>query len=161
MDFSKLSLGDKIVGGTSIVLLIDLLFLPWHSATISYGVLGSSFSHTYTAGATGSPNGFLGILALLLTIAIVGTAVVRKLTTSKLPDLPIAWGLATFYGAIAVAALLLLKLILKTQYLGYGSYLAIVLAGGLTYGAFLGKGETDEGGASTGGTGDSGSATPF
>ncbi|HEY4376627.1 MAG TPA: hypothetical protein VGM93_05695 [Acidimicrobiales bacterium] len=153
MDLTKLSLGDKIIGGTTIVLLIDLLFLPWHSVSVHAGI----YSASYTRGATESPNGFLGILALLVVIAILATVIIRKLTTTKLPDLPISWGEATFYAGIAVEVLLVLKLILKTDYLGYGSYLAIILAAGLIYGTFLGRSESDAPAAGK----DDGPATPF
>ena len=37
MDFSKLTLGDKILGGTAIALVIDLLFFPWHSIDTGTG----------------------------------------------------------------------------------------------------------------------------
>ena len=34
MDLDKLSLSDKIIAATGIVLIIDLLFLPWHSIDV-------------------------------------------------------------------------------------------------------------------------------
>ena len=53
-------------------------------------------------------------------------------------------GELTFYATIGVLVILLLKLIIETDYLGFGAYLAILLAGGMVYGAFLGKDEADD-----------------
>ena len=146
MDFSKLTLGDKIVGGAGIVLIIALLFFPWHSIDLGF--------ETFTRSATESPNGLWGILALLLTVVIVAVVLVRRLTTTKLPDLPVGWNQAIFYGCIAVLAFLLIKLISETDALGFGSYLSIVLAGAMVYGGFLISKEPDT-------ATPSGPATPF
>ncbi len=132
MDLSKLSLSDKIIGGTGIVLIIDLLFLPWHS--IDLGAFGGSITRT----AVQDPNAIWGIFALLLTIAIVAVVAVRALKPeTTLPDLPVTWNQAIFYAAAATAALLLLKLVIETSQLGFGAFLGIILAGGMAYGGFL------------------------
>ena len=117
------------------VLIIDLLFFPWHKETVDLGIVEQSF----TASAVESPNAFWGWLALLLAIAVLAVVIIRRLTTAKLPDLPISWTDATFYAAIAALALLLLKLIIETRSLGFGSYLAILLAAGMVYGGFAAK----------------------
>ena len=138
MDLSKMRTPDWILGGCALVLIIDLLFLPWHKVDFDLGpLLGSSGSVKRTA--VQSPNAFWGILALLLAIAILAVVIIRRLSTAKLPDLPISWSDATFYGAIATLALLLLKLIIETDSLGYGCWLAILLAAGMVYGAFAAK----------------------
>ncbi len=134
MDLSKLTLSDKILGGASIALLIDLLFFPWHHISVSLGVLGS-YSNSYNA--LSSVNTFWAFLALLLTIAILGVLVATKFTSAKLPELPVPLNQAIFYASIAVLALLLIKLVAKTDYLGFGAYLGILLAAGLVYGGFL------------------------
>lgn len=143
MDLNKLTTGDKIVAGTGIVMIISLLFFPWHSVSVS----GFGFSETYTRSAIESPNGFWGILALLLTIAIVGVIAAEKLGNVDLPDLPIPWTNAKFFATIAVLVLLLLKLVVETDALGWGCYLAILLGAGMVYGGFLIKNE-DAGAAS-------------
>ena len=147
MDLSKLTLGEKIIGGAGIVLIITLLFFPWHSVDTGFG--------TFTRSATESPNGFWGILALLLTIVTVVAVLVRKLSSTKLPDLPVAWNQAIFYACIAILVLLAIKLFAETEALGFGCYLSILLAAGMTYGGFLVSKE-----AETAGPG-SGPATPF
>jgi hypothetical protein len=104
-------------------------------------------SQSFTASAIESPNGFWGILALLVVIAIVGVVLAQKLGNVDLPDLPIPWNDAKFFATIAVLVLLLLKLIIETDGLGWGCYLAILLAAGMVYGGFLIKNE-DAGAAS-------------
>ena len=156
MDFSKLTLGDKILGGCAIVLLIDLVFLPWHSSTISYG----GFSQTYSRTAIESPNSFWALLGLLILFAIIGTTIVRRLTDTELPETPRPMGELTFFATIALLVLLVLKLITKFEYLGFGAWLAILLAGGMIYGAFLDKDLPDDA-PTGGGSGDGGPPTPF
>jgi hypothetical protein len=133
VDLNKLTLSDKILGATGILLLIDLLFLPWHKIEIS--ILGFSDSESRTA--LQSPNSFWGILALLVTLAIVAVLIVTKFTSAKLPDLPISWNQAIFFASIAVLAFLLIKLVAETDYLGFGAWLGLLLAAGMVYGGFL------------------------
>jgi hypothetical protein len=152
MDLSKLSLGDKIATICGIVLLIDLVFLPWHRVCVDFGFGGEACG---SASAIESPNGFLGILAVLLTLVIVGVLIAHKVGDVDLPELPIPHPHAIFYGCIAVLVLLLLKLIIETDGLGFGAWLGILLAGGMTYGGFLifqaeNSGATPTGGGSAG-----------
>jgi hypothetical protein len=156
MDLSKLSLGDKIVGGTGIVLLITLLFLPWHHVQVCFTILGDeTCGDSVNRTAVQSPNAFWGWLAVLLTLAILGVLIADRVAGAELPELPIAWNQALFYGCIATLVLLLLKLVMETSALGFGCYLALLLAAGMTYGGFLIF--KDEGaGASAGGTGGGG-----
>lgn len=142
MDLNKLTLGDKILGGAGILLFLDLLLFPWHS--VDLGII------TINRQATESPNGFWGVLALLLTIAIVAAIVVRRLTTANLPDLPIGWNMALFYGAVAVAVILFIKLISETSELGFGAWLGLLLAAAMVYGGFVVSKETDTGYGDTG-----------
>ncbi len=133
MDLNKLSLGERIVAGAGILLFITLVALPWHSVDIDL----CPFSETYTRRAIQSPNGFWGILAVLVTIAVVAAVLLRRLSNVNLPDLPMAWNQTIFFATIAILALLLLKLIIETDALGFGCYLAIILALGMTYGGYL------------------------
>ena len=143
MDLDKLSLSDKIIAATGIVLIIDLLFLPWHS--VDLGPFGSA-----TLTAVEEKNAFLGVLALLLTIAVVAATLVRVFKPeTKLPDLPVTWDKAIFYASAAALGLLLLKLLLELDYLGFGAWLGILLAGGMAYGGYL-KFQADRAGTGAG-----------
>lgn len=149
MDLNKLSLGDKVAAGAGILLAIGLLFLPWHKVEFDFGPLGSE---SETRSAVQSPNSFWGWLALLLVIAIVVTIILRKLTTTELPALGnVTWADATFYAAIAVGVLLLIKLVMETDALGWGLFVDLILAAALIYGAFLIKQEGDTARPATGG----------
>lgn len=152
MDLTKLRLGDKIVLGCGLALLITLLFLPWHRICIDFGAFGGESCGS--ASALESPNGFWGILALLALVAIIAVVFVERLTTTELPALPIGIHQAIFFGCIGITAILFLKLLTKFEYLGFGAWLAILLAGGMTYGGFLifQSGESEGGGAVGGGT---------
>lgn len=132
MDLSKMRTPDWILGGCALVLVIDLLFFPWHK--ISYNVFG--ISDSVTRSGVESPNAFWGILALLLAVATIAVVILRRLTTVQLPELPVSWADALFYGAIATLVILLLKLVLETDSLGWGCWLAILLGAGMVYGGF-------------------------
>lgn len=141
MDLDKLSLSDKIIAGTGIVLIIDLLFLPWHDIPVFDDI-----------SAIESPNSFWGVLALILTIAVVAITLLRVFKPeTKLPDLPVSWDRATFFGAAATLGVLVLKLILETDFLGFGAWLGLLLAAGMTYGGYLKfQADSAQAGAGTG-----------
>jgi len=128
MDFNKLTLGDRIVLIAGTLLVIDLLFLPWHN--IDLGILSVKRTGVQT------PNNFYGILALLLAIVMVAQIVAARLTTAKLPEIPVPWGRVHLIAGVAVLALLLLKLVVETDFLGFGAWLGILLAAALAYGGF-------------------------
>ena len=134
MDLKNLSLGERIMSLAGVLLLIDLVFLPWHR--IDLGIVSVNRSGLQ------SPNGFLGLLAALVAMAIVARVVISEFTTIELPRLPVSWEQADLIAAAAVAALLLLKLVLETSFLSVGAWLAIPLAGALLYGGYQRTRET-------------------
>ena len=71
MDLSKLTMTDKILAGTGLALVIDLLFLPWHSVDLGF----TTFSIT----GVEERNAFLGVLALLLAAAVAAVTLIRAL----------------------------------------------------------------------------------
>ncbi|MGI8685446.1 MAG: hypothetical protein ACR2MO_10220, partial [Acidimicrobiales bacterium] len=97
MDLSKLTMGEKIIGGAGILLVLDLLLFPWHK--IDLGIVSVSRS------GIESPNSLWGILAMLVALAMVAVVVVTRFTSTNMPDLPIPLGQAMFFAGIAVAAL--------------------------------------------------------
>ena len=129
MDLSKLTMGEKVVAGAGILLVIDLLFFPWHK--IDLGIVSVSRS------AIESPNEFWAIVALLLTVAMVVVVVLTRFTTTRLPDLPVPWSQAMFIAGVAVLALLLIKLLVETDLLGFGAWLGILLGAAVAYGGYL------------------------
>ena len=129
MDLSKLSRGDRIVVITGALLVIDLLFLPWHSIAVPF--LGS-----VNRSGISSPNAFLGFLAALVAAAMVAQIIVSKFTSAKVPDLPVPWPRAHMLGGLVVVGLLLLKLVLQTNFLSFGAYLGILFAAALAFGGY-------------------------
>ncbi|HUR22767.1 MAG TPA: hypothetical protein VMZ73_02740 [Acidimicrobiales bacterium] len=129
MDFSKLTLGNKIVLGAGVLLILDLLFFPWHNVSVG-GIVDVNRTGVQ------SPNSFYGVLALLLALVMVAQVVVSKLTTAKLPDIPLPWSRVHLIAGIAVLALLLLKLLVETSFLGFGAFLGLILAAALAYGGY-------------------------
>ena len=138
MDLSKLTRGEQIVLGAGIVLIIDLLFLPWHS--IDLGGLKVPGLDTTRSGVQ-SPNSGYGVLALLLAIVMVGQIIAAKIAGASLPSPPVPWSQVHVIAGGAIALLLLLKLVVETDALGFGSYLGVVLGLVVAYGAYLIKQE--------------------
>ena len=178
MDLSKLSMGDKVLAGSGLALLI-FSFFNWFTAkgkgTLAIGV------------GTSSNNGwdyfFTGIVPVLLALVLVVYVVLTKLTDGvKLPDLPVGYPLVVLGVAGLAALLVVLRLLIGSgedipaeakQFVeinrSFGLYLSTLAALGLAAGGFLkfqedgGELPTKGGGTSgnTGTTGDGGAPTPF
>lgn len=140
MDLDKLTLGEKIVLGAGAVLAIDLVALPWFDVSVGAGPYSVSITRT----AIESPKGFLGLLALLGVLAMIGQIVAAKFTSAKLPEVPMSWGKVHMIAGFVVLGLLVVKLVTDMDYLGFGAYLAILLAGAVAFGGFtISKDEPD------------------
>lgn len=128
MDFSKLTKGDKVVLGAGLLLIIDLLFFPWHH--ISLG--------PFSVNRTGvqSPNSGYGVLALLLAIVMVAQVAVARFTSAKMPELPVPWAQVHLIAGVVTFALLLLKLVVETSSLGFGAFLGLLAAAALAFGGY-------------------------
>ena len=133
VDLDELSSSDKTIAGCGIVLVVDLLFLPWHS--IDLGIA------TSTRSGVEPPGQVWGALAVLLTAAVVAVTLLRALKPDRaLPELAVPWDAAVLAGAASTLALLVVKLAMDTGSLGIGAWLGILLAGAMTWGAALGRG---------------------
>lgn len=141
MDIKKLSVGQRILSGAGLFLLLDLLFLPWHRISVSFpGVT------TVTESTSGiqAPNAFLGLLAFLLVAGLLAQVILSEFTSVKLPELPMSWARADLLAAGGVAGLLVVKLVLETSFLGIGAWLALAATALLVFGAFLCNREMSE-----------------
>jgi hypothetical protein len=135
VDLDRLSVGDRIVAGGSILLFLLLLIAPWHSRDLAAYGMG-----TVTAKATSSDGGAVAwpaYLVIVLLIALVAVVLLRRLTDVTLPELPIPWKQAIFYTTLAVPGLLLLKLVLKGDFIAFWAYIDILLGVGIAYGGLL------------------------
>ena len=135
VDLNKLTPGEKVVVIAGALLVIDLLFLPWHD-------FGNQFIRITRTG-TQTPNSFWGVMALVVTAAMVALVVVSRFTTAKTPQLPVPTGQAMFVAGIVVAALLFLKIAVETSSLGIGAWLGLLLGGAVAYGGSLMRKESE------------------
>jgi hypothetical protein len=135
----NISRDDWVLGGLALLLLIDLLFLPWFDISVS--ALGISVSYTSTA--TGDPDGWLGILAVVATLAVLADLGVERLSpATQLPSIGGSRATTRFVLAGVAALFLVLKFLFHINHfsdLGFGFWVAVVLTAGLVYFAMLGR----------------------
>lgn len=135
MDLNKLSKGERIVLIAGVLLIIDLLFLPWHRIKIG-SVLGVDVPSVERTGVQ-SPNGGYGVLALIVVIVMVAQIIAAKFTNAKLPNPPVPWERVHLIAGAVVAGLLILKLLVETDFLGIGAWLGVLLGAAVAYGGFM------------------------
>src|SRR6266511_182279 len=87
MDLKKLSVGERYMSVAGVLLLLDVLVLPWHRIDIGIGAFGITASRT----GVQSPNGFLGLLIALVAVAVVARVALSEFTSVALPTLPVTW----------------------------------------------------------------------
>jgi hypothetical protein len=133
MSLDNVSRDDWIVGGLALLLAIDLLFLAWYSPNC--GPYGGDCSYA----GTGAPDAWLGVLALIATIAVIADLAIERLSPqTTLPNLGGSRAMTRFILACIAAALLGLKFLFHIGIfsdLGLGFWAAAVLAGGLVFSA--------------------------
>lgn len=128
MNVDNVSRDDWILGGLGLLLVIDLLFLPWFS--ISVGPLSATFT------ATGAPDGWPAVLAVLVTIALIADLAIERLSPrTQLPAIGHSRTNTRFILACVAAGLVLLKFLLNIHfsYFGLGFWAGVVLTIALVY----------------------------
>jgi hypothetical protein len=119
---------DWIVGGLALLLAIFLFVLPWFDLSVG------PFSATLTA--TDGPDGWLGILAVIAALAVVGDLAVERLSPQT--QIPAIGGSRTntrFILAAIAAGFVALKFLfhIHFSYFGWGFYLNVILTAALVY----------------------------
>ena len=132
MDLSRLTQGERIVLIAGVLLILDLLFAPWHKIDLGATIPGVDLSRS----GVQSPHSGYGVIALLLTIVMVAQIVAAKIMSASLPDPPVPWSRVHLVAGVAVATMLLLKLVVETDFLGFGAYVGVALGLAVAYGAF-------------------------
>jgi hypothetical protein len=132
MDLSKLTQGERIVLIAGVLLILDLLFAPWHKIDLGATIPGVDL----TRSGVQSPHSGYGVIALLLVIVMVGQIVATKFASATLPSPPVPWSQVHLILGAAVAALLLLKLVVETDFLGFGAYVGVALGLAVAFGAY-------------------------
>ncbi len=124
MRFDALSRNDWIVGGSALLLAIDLLLLPWFSY------------YVFSLSATDAPDGWAGIIAMLISVAIVADLLIERLSPqTTVPNLGGSRTATRFRLAVIAAAFVALKFVLNIHFslFGFGFYAAVVIAAALVF----------------------------
>jgi hypothetical protein len=126
MRFDEFSRDDWVIAGVALLLIIDLLFLPWFS--ISATVLGIHVSATTTA--TGSLDGWTAVIAVLACAAIIADIAIERLSPgTTVPNLGGSRTQTRFVLACVAAGFVALKFLLHIHFsdFGFAFYAAVVL----------------------------------
>jgi len=126
LDFSKLSREDWMVGGGGVALILSLFIFAWYSGG------GASFA------ATSSPYAIWGILALIVTIAIVvDLALARFSPATVIPTTQLGRDMTRTAAAGLVALFLVIKFFAHVGDFGFGFVLDVVLTIIVVAGAWM------------------------
>ena len=121
---------EWVFAGVGLLLVIDLLALPWFSFSVG------PFSATLTASA--APDGWLAILAVLATVAAVADLGVERLSpTTSLPALRGSRPETRLALAAFAALMIALKFLFHIHFslFGFGFWAAIVLVAAFVFAA--------------------------
>lgn len=105
------------VAVSGVLLAGTLAFLPWHQ--VDLGLVSASST------GLGAPDSVLGILAFLLALGVAGVVVATRVASWRPPALPVELPVLVVGGSVLSVALLVLKLVLHTQFLGIGCWLSL------------------------------------
>ena len=119
----KLSQGERIVLVAGVLLIADLVFLPWHDIKLGGGLDGLVDT---TLPAVREPYAGYGIAAVVLSALMVAQIVLTGLLSVRLPEPPVPWSQIHLILGIFVAVVLVIKLIRLTDSLGYGAYSGVL-----------------------------------
>jgi hypothetical protein len=122
-DFSR---DDWTLGGISLLLAIDLLFLPWFSISVTI----AGFSITRTLTATGSLDGWSAVIAVLACVALIVDIAVERLSPgTTVPNIGGSRTQTRLVLALVAVGFVALKFLLHIHfnYFGFAFYAAIVL----------------------------------
>ena len=126
MNLDNLKRDDWLLGGVALLLVIDLLFLPWFD--IGIGPI------SVTSTATGAPDGWLGVLAMLAALALVIDLAIERLSPqTRLPALGGSRAATRLALAATTALFVALKFLFHIHFslFGFGFWAAVVLTAAL------------------------------
>ena len=126
MSLDNVKRDDYILAGVALLLVVDLLFLPWFD--VSVGPI------SITSTATGAPDGWLGVIAVLAALALIADlGIERLLPQTRIPALAGTRTTTRFALAVICALCVALKFLLHVHFslFGFGFWAAVVLTAGL------------------------------
>ena len=128
----SLTQAERIVLVAGLLLIADLLFLPWYD--IDLGAIDDAVDTT--AAGVEQPYAGYGIAAVVLTALMIAQIALARLLAVRLPQPPVPWSQIHLILGIFVAVVLVIKLVRLTDSLGYGAYSAILAAILVAYGGY-------------------------
>ena len=135
---AALSPGERIVLLGGVLLVLDLLLVPWHSVAFSPTELRAAellgFDPTPTA--VQPPDRGYGIAAAAITLGMVVQIALTRLAGARLPEPRLPWSQLQLVGGVFVVVVLAFKLLRDTSGLGYGAYSGILAGLLVAYGGF-------------------------
>jgi len=129
---AALSAGERTVLVAGLLLIADLLFLPWYD--IDLGSLDAAVDTTATG--VQQPYAGYGIAAAVLTAVMIAQIVLARVLAARLPDPTVPWSQIHLILGIFVAVLIVIRLVRLTESLGYGAYSAILAGILVAYGGY-------------------------
>ncbi len=131
MNLETMTRDDWILAGLALVLVIGLLAFPWFTASL--GLV--SFSST----ATGAPDGWLGVLALIAVLLLMIDLGIERLSPqAQLPAVKGSRTMTRLVLAGLAALFLFIKFVIHIHFtgvvsFGWGFYFDVVLVAALVY----------------------------
>lgn len=138
---TRLSQGQAIVLVAGLLLIADLLFLPWHDIDLGGGL--DELVDTTLTGVQ-QPYAGYGVAAIILVAIMVAQIALTRLLGVRLPEPPVPWSQIHLILGIFVAVVLVIKLVRVVDSLGYGAYSAILAAILVAYGGYQMASEPSE-----------------
>lgn len=131
MNLEKMTRDDWILGGLAVLLVIGLLAFPWFTA--SFGLVSVSSS------GTGSPDGWLGVLALIAALLLVIDLLVERFSPgTELPSLSGSRTMTRLALAGLAALFIFIKFVIHIHFsgivsFGWGFYVDVVVVAALVF----------------------------
>jgi hypothetical protein len=125
---------EQIVGGLALLLAIALIALPWFS--VGGGSVGGISIPSIDLSATDAPDGWAGVLAFIVALAVLADLAVSKLSPqTQLPMIGGSRAGTRFVLAAVAAGFVALKFLLQIHFseFGWGFYITIIITGALVY----------------------------
>jgi hypothetical protein len=134
MSIDNIRRDDWILGGLAVLLVIALVALPWFS--FGGGSISGFALPSYDLSATDAPDGWLGILALVASLALIADLAVDRLSPqTQVPAIGGSREMTRFVLAAAATLFVALKFLFHIHFslFSFGFYVCVVLAAGLLY----------------------------
>src|SRR5664279_4946366 len=113
MNTSNFTRDDWIIGGVALLLVIDLLFLPW------FDISAGPFSISLTA--TDAPSGWTGLLAVLAAVLLIADLAIERMSPqTTLPSVNGSRTETRFVLACVAAVFVFLKFVFNIHFSDFG-----------------------------------------